>query len=57
VNTCRFCGRPAGFARTWCENVIECNHRCRLALGITKQVAAWWKLRDYQRMYPRRRAA
>jgi hypothetical protein len=57
VNPCRLCGHPAGFARSLCENVIDCNHRCRLALGMTKQVAAWWKLRDYQRMFPRRRAA
>jgi hypothetical protein len=36
-------------------DIIECNYRARLRLGMTKQVAAWWKLRDYQRMYPRTR--
>lgn len=57
MTPCRICGTPAPFAAAYCEDVIARNHRARLALGMTKQVAAWWKLRDYQRMYPRRRAA
>jgi hypothetical protein len=57
MTSCRICGAPAPFARAYCDNVIACNHRARLALGITRQVAAWWKLRDYQRMFARRRAA
>jgi hypothetical protein len=57
VTPCRICGAPAPFASAFCADWLSCNHRARVALGMTKQVAAWWKLRDYQRMYPRRRAA
>jgi hypothetical protein len=58
VNPCRICGRPTAFASVFCgDDVISCNFEGRRRLGMTKQVASWWRLRDYQRMFPKRRAA
>lgn len=56
MTPCRICGRPAAFASVFCaDDVIVCNYEGRLRLGMTKRVASWWKKRDLERMYPRRR--
>jgi len=57
MTPCRICGAPAPFTRSFCEDVIECNARARARLGMSPSVCGLWKLRDYQRMFPRRRAA
>jgi hypothetical protein len=57
MTPCRICGHPAPFAKVYCDDLVACNYRARLRLDMSPRLASLWKLRDYQRMYPRRRAA
>jgi hypothetical protein len=44
-------------SRRFCDDVVACNHRARLRLDMSPRLAALWKKRDYERMFPKRRAA
>jgi hypothetical protein len=56
--TCRICSVAVPFAsRPFCSDFVSCNARARARLGLSKSLCGLWKLRDYQRMYPKRARA